>query len=124
MGRPPLVALGSAQYLSVFTVEPARALAFMFLRLYEQASNIGFTFFGLHVFLVGCLILKSTFLPRLVDALIVFGGVGWLKLSFTNLLSPPLARYLSPYVMVTSHPNCGGPFVANNRPFGAFQGQI
>ena len=29
----------------------------------------------------------------------VFGGVGWLTLSFTNLLSPPLARYLVPYIM-------------------------
>jgi Domain of unknown function (DUF4386) len=96
----PLVVLGGAQYLSVFTVEQMRALAFMFLRLYEQASNIGFAFFGLHVFLVGCLILRSTFLPRLVGALMVFGGVGWLTLSFTNLLSPPLARYLSPYIMV------------------------
>jgi hypothetical protein len=95
----PLVVLGSAQYLSVFTVEQLRALALLFLKLYEQTSNIGFAFFGLHVFLVGCLILRSTFLPRLVGALMVFGGVGWLTLSFTNLLSPPLARYLLPYIM-------------------------
>jgi hypothetical protein len=95
----PVVALENAPYLSVFTVEQVRALAFMFLRLYERASNIGFAFFGLHVFLVGCLIFRSTFLPRLVGALMVFGGVGWLTLSFTNLLSPPLGRYLSPYIM-------------------------
>jgi hypothetical protein len=80
-------------------VEQLRALALLFLKLYEQTSNIGFAFFGLHVFLVGCLILKSTFLPRLVGGLMVFGGVGWLTLSFTNLLSPPLARYLLPYIM-------------------------
>jgi hypothetical protein len=29
----------------------------------------------------------------------VIGGVGWLTLSFTNLLSPPLAEYLNPYIM-------------------------
>lgn len=72
----------------------------MFIKLYEQTSSIAFAFFGLHVLLVGCLILRSTFLPRLVGALTVFGGVGWLTLSFTNLLSPPLARYLSRYIIV------------------------
>jgi hypothetical protein len=95
----PLVVLRGAQYLSVFTVEQLRALAFLFLGLYEQASIIAFAFFGLHVFLVGCLILRSTFLPRLVGALMVIGGVGWLTLSFANLLSPPLAEYLTPYIM-------------------------
>jgi Domain of unknown function (DUF4386) len=95
----PLVVLGGAQYLSAFTVEQQQTLAFMFVRLYEQASIIAFAFFGLHVFLVGCLILRSTLLPRLVGALMVIGGVGWLMLSFTNLLSPPLAEYLTPYIM-------------------------
>jgi hypothetical protein len=95
----PLVVLGGAQYLSVFTVEQLRALAFMFLRFYEQASIIAFAFFGLHCLLVGCLILKSTFLPRIVGALMVCAGLGWLTFSFTTLLSPPLARYLIPYIM-------------------------
>ena len=64
-----------------------------------QASNIGFVFFGLHCLLVGYLILRSTFLPRTVGALMAFGGLGWLTLSFATLLSPPLARSLSPYIL-------------------------
>ncbi len=95
----PLVVLGGAQYLSVFPVAELQALAFMFLRLTAQASNIGFIFFGLHCLLIGCLILKSTFLPRIVGALMVFAGLGWLTLSFASLLSPPLARHLVPYIL-------------------------
>jgi hypothetical protein len=95
----PLAVLGGAQYLSVFTVEQQQTLAFMFVRLYEQASIIAFAFFGLHCLLVGCLILGSTFLPRIVGALMVCAGLGWLTYSFANLLSPPLARYLTPYIM-------------------------
>src|SRR6266550_537333 len=91
--------VGGAQYLSVFTAEQLRALAFMFLRLYEQASVIAFMFFGLHCLLVGCLIVGSTFLPRIVGVLMVCAGLGWLTFSFTTLLSPPLARYLTPYIM-------------------------
>jgi hypothetical protein len=94
-----LVVLGGAQYLSVFTVEQLRALALMFLRLYEPASVIAFMFFGLHCLLVGCLIVGSTFLPRIVGVLMVCAGLGWLTFSFTTLLSPPLARYLTPYIM-------------------------
>jgi len=96
----PLVVLGGAQYLSVFPVAELQALAFMFLRLTAQASNIGFIFFGLHCLLIGCLILRSTFLPRIVGALMVFAGLGWLTLSFASLLSPPFASNLFPYIMV------------------------
>jgi hypothetical protein len=92
----PFVLLKGGQYLSVFTVEQLQALALMFLKVRVQANdNIGLVFFGLHCLLVGYLILRSTFLPRLVGALMVFAGLGWL-----TFLSPPLARSLSPYIMM------------------------
>ncbi|PYQ49306.1 MAG: hypothetical protein DMF78_18630 [Acidobacteria bacterium] len=96
----PLVVLGGAQYLSVFAMEQLRALAYMFLRLRVQASMVGFFFFGLHCLLVGCLILRSTFLPRIVGALMTFAGLGWLTFSLANLLSPPLGRSLSGYLVL------------------------
>ena len=49
-------------------------------------------FFGLHCLLVGCLIFRSTFLPRSLGVLMVFGGLGWLTFG-----SPALAKYLSPW---------------------------
>lgn len=64
-----------------------------------QAPTVAFIFFGLHCLLVGYLIIRSTFLPRAVGALMVFGGLGWLTFSLTTLLSPPLARSFSPYVL-------------------------
>jgi hypothetical protein len=64
-----------------------------------QAPRVAFIFFGLHCLLVGYLIIRSTFLPRAVGGLMVFGGLGWLTFSLSTLLSPPLARFLSPYIM-------------------------
>ena len=90
----PFVLLRGAQYLSVFTVEQLQALALMFLRLGGQAGNIGLVFFGLQCLLVGYLIFRSTFLPRIVGGLMAFGGLGWL-----TFLWPPLANYLSPYIL-------------------------
>ncbi len=52
-------------------------------------------FFGFYCLLIGYLILRSTFLPRILGALMAFGGLGWL-----TFLSPPLAKYLSPYILL------------------------
>ena len=91
----PLVVLGGGQYLSVFKVEQLRALASLFLELYGQGVNICFVFFGVYCLLIGYLIFRSVFLPRILGVLMAFAGLGWL-----TFLSPTLANYLSPYIQV------------------------
>ena len=51
-------------------------------------------FFGFYCLLIGYLILRSTFLPRILGALMAFGGLGWL-----TFVSPTLSSHLSPYNM-------------------------
>jgi hypothetical protein len=91
----PFLLLKKADYLAVFTVEQLQALTLMFLKLRVQANNIGLVFFGLHCLGVGYLILRSSFLPRVIGVLMVFAGLGWL-----TFLSPPLANTLAPYNMM------------------------
>jgi hypothetical protein len=91
----PLVVLGGGQYLSVFKVEQLRALALMFLELHAQVVNICLVYFGFYCLLIGYLVFRSGFLPRILGVLMVFAGLGWL-----TFLSPPLANYLSPYILV------------------------
>jgi uncharacterized protein DUF4386 len=96
----PLVVLRGLSDGAVFTVEQLQVQARMFLRVGEYAENVAFVFFGLHVFLVGYLILRSTFLHRIVGVLMLFGGLGWLTYAVANLLSPPLAGVLSPWILI------------------------
>jgi Domain of unknown function (DUF4386) len=91
----PLIVLSGGHYLSVFKVEQLQALALTFLDLNAQAGYISIVFFGLFDIAIGCLIFRSTFLPRFLGVLMAIAGLGWL-----TFLSPPLATALSPFVDV------------------------
>ncbi len=90
----PLVVLGGAQYLSVFKVDQLQALALTFLKLRAQATSIYMVFFGCYCLLIGYLIFRSTFLPRILGVFMAIAG-----LSYQFYLSPPLANYLFPYIV-------------------------
>jgi len=64
------------------------------VKLPGQPNDLSLVFFGLYCLLIGYLIFRSTFLPRVVGGLMVFAGLGWLI-----FLSPSLARDLFPYVL-------------------------
>ena len=85
----PSVVLGSSLYSSVFNVKQLQTLAQMLLDLNAQAGYVALVFFGVFQLLIGYLIFRSTFLPRILGALIALGGLGWL-----TFLLPPLANHL------------------------------
>ena len=88
----PLVVLGGGQYLRGFDAEQLQGLAFLFLKLHAPAYSIGLVFFGAYCVLIGCLVLRSTFLPRILGALMMLGGLSWM-----TFLLPSLARSVYPY---------------------------
>ena len=72
-----------------------QAAALMFINLNVQAAYIYLVFFGLFNLLIGYLIFKSSFLPRILGVLMALSGLGWL-----TFLSPSLANYLLTYIEV------------------------
>ena len=92
----PMVVLGGGHSLSAFTTGQLQAQALLLLNLNAQAFNIYLVFFGFWPLLIGYLIFRSTFLPRMLGVLLALAGVA----VSLPLLYPPLATYLSPYNLV------------------------
>src|SRR5437899_6124069 len=67
-------------------------LAFEALQFLPKGMNIGLAFHGFYWILIGYLIFRSTFLPRILGALPAIAGLCWL-----TFLPPQLRSYLSPY---------------------------
>lgn len=85
----PLALLGNVRYLGAFTMEQRQALSYLFLKFYSQTYGVSLVFFAFYLLLTGWLILKSTFLPRILGVFLMLGVWG---LAF---LSPPFAeKYL------------------------------
>src|SRR5271165_2513513 len=74
----PFVVLSGSKYLPSFSTGQAQQLALLGLRMYVQAYNIGLAFFGFYCILIGSLIYKSAFLPRVLGVLMLCGGLSWL----------------------------------------------
>jgi len=90
----PMLILNAGNSLSAFTAEELQALAYVFVRLNGYAFNTYLVFFGLWCVLIGFLIFRSTFMPRLLGVLLAIAGLGWMM-----YLVPPLAiRLFIPYV--------------------------
>jgi hypothetical protein len=90
----PLIFLGSAQYLSTFDHTQLQALALIALKMHTRGYNIAGVFFGVYCLMIGYLVFRSGFLPRVLGVLMVIGGISYVIDSSANFLSPTLADRL------------------------------
>jgi hypothetical protein len=101
--RLAMAAILGANVLNLFAplvlLKSAPALALAFLRLYEQVFFMALLFFGVHCLLLGYLVYRWTFLPRLVGVLMMVTGLCYLIQSLASILAPALAARLLMLIM-------------------------
>jgi Domain of unknown function (DUF4386) len=97
-----LLFLKGGNALAALPVAHSQALAFVFLRLHTLTYDLALAFYGVFAVMIGCLILKSTFVPRILGVLMTVDGLGYLTFSFATFLSPRFALHLYPYIPVAT----------------------
>ncbi|MHC4791131.1 MAG: DUF4386 domain-containing protein [Planctomycetota bacterium] len=96
--------LSGADYLTVFETEQLHALILLFLNGHSIGYLIGLVFFGVHCLVLGYLILKSGYIPRILGVLLVFASLGYLTDSFANFLLPNYEAYETIFLLVVFVP--------------------
>jgi hypothetical protein len=90
----PLIFLGGGNYLSAFETNQLQTFALMSLRMHARGYLISGVFFGIYMLMLGYLIYRSGFLPRILGALMAVGGLSFLTNSFAIFLLPTLVARL------------------------------
>jgi hypothetical protein len=95
-----LIFLRGSHDAGTFTAAQLQTQAQVALRLHALGYNIALVFFGVACLLLGVLIYRSTFMPRLVGVLAAIAGVGYLINSFVHFLAPSFGAFGFQYVLV------------------------
>jgi hypothetical protein len=84
--------------MSALPSAQANALALMFLRLHASNYQLALLFIGCSSLVMGYLVLRSTFVPKILGPLMMIDGLGYLTFSLASFLSPPFVTHIYPYV--------------------------
>ena len=82
-----LTLVSGAGFLSAFDAGQINSLVMLFLEAHSYGFTIGIAFLTIHVFVLGYLIFKSGYFPKILGVLFIAAGVGYLVDSFALLLS-------------------------------------
>jgi hypothetical protein len=97
-----LAPLSGAGYLTAIDPRQLHALAYLAVEAHAHAFGVALVFFGVECLVVGYLIRKSGYFPRVLGTMMQIAGVCYLVNSFSMILSPPLANLLFPAILLPS----------------------
>ena len=95
-----MAALGGADYLKAFAPQQLHDLAYVLLKVHSLGYGASLLFFGFCCVVFGYLIHQSGYLPRILGALLVIAGVGYVVFSLAQMLAPAFAaKFLFPWAI-------------------------
>jgi hypothetical protein len=99
-----LLLVSGADYLTVFEPDQLHALVMLFLNAYNYGDLIWQLFFGLHLLLLGYLVYKSGYIPKIMGVLLVVAALLYLAQSYGSILLPKYEEVLAQVVLLTMIP--------------------
>ena len=100
--------VSGADYLKLLDPGQVQAQVMLFLHSFNQLWLIGLVFFGLHLFVLGYLILKSRYIPRVLGILLIIASAGYLIDSFANFMIPNYQNYATIFMLIVVVPGVIG----------------
>ncbi len=95
-----LLSLSNAEYLSAFEPEQLYAMASLSLTSYGYGFGVSLIFFGCECLVLGYLIFRSGYLPKVIGVLMQVAGLSYLTNSFALLLAPAVADQIFPAILL------------------------
>ncbi|HEX3127717.1 MAG TPA: DUF4386 domain-containing protein [Thermoanaerobaculia bacterium] len=92
--------LGDAGYLNALTLQQRQALAYLAVKTHDYGFGVALIFFGFTCLVLGYLIFRSGYLPRILGILMALAGLSYLTNSFALLLAPAFAAKLFPAILL------------------------
>ena len=91
----PVYVLGATQRFHTLGPDAVKEVSLILLLVNDHAAGIAMAFFGFHSLCSGVLMLRATFLPRILGVISLIGGLGWLA-----HLWPPFGYGVNDVVML------------------------
>lgn len=87
--------LNNPTYAKTFETGQLNALVSLFLKGHELGNYTWQVFFGFHLLVLGYLVIKSGYMPKILGFMVMLGSSGYLIQSYGNFLLPGNALMLS-----------------------------
>ena len=95
-----LFPLGKGGYLQAFEVSQLHALTRLATRTHAHGFAVALIFFGWCALIVGVLVYRSGYLPRILGAMMAIAGICYLINSFALIVAPSFAGRLFPAILI------------------------
>jgi hypothetical protein len=100
--------LSGAEYLKLFPAEQLHAQVMLHLNTFNDIWLIGLIFFGFHLLVLGYLIFKSGYIPKILGILLIIAAAGYLLDSHANFILTNYSDYKDLFLMIVAIPGIVG----------------
>jgi len=95
-----ILLLSGEAYNAVFGPDELHSLALLFLEMHSYGYDLGLLFFGLSILIVGWLVSRSGYLPKILGYGLIAAGIVYLAGSFTRFVAPAYISVIEPAYVV------------------------
>lgn len=96
--------INSNLYTEAFGKIQLHSQVMLFINAFDNTWLIALIFFGLHLLILGYLIFKSEYIPKILGILLIVASFGYLIDSFANFFLPNYSNYKDIFLIIVAVP--------------------